>query len=160
MINKIIYVSVKKLMGLKNNPRNISEEGIKLLKRSLKKNPKYFEARPCLVNKRTGKYVVYAGNQRLRAARELGLRKVPCIIESLTITEEKERTIRDNIEFGEWNRELLLDGFDMDKIKSYGISNNGSKFILPNDSIINEKELDENLETNCKCPKCGYEWNN
>lgn len=55
--NKIKYVELSKLNVLENNPRTISKENFDRLKKSIKDNPDYFEARPLIVSNRTGKNI-------------------------------------------------------------------------------------------------------
>jgi DNA modification methylase len=119
---KTEFVSVDDLVLLKNNPRKITDEKFKALCVSIKENPDYFWARPVLANNASGKNIVYAGNQRLRAAKELGMEKVPCIIENLTEEQEKERTVRDNVELGEWDFEMLAgDDWNVEDLAKWGV---------------------------------------
>ncbi len=60
MTHQIVYVNVKKLTSYEKNPRKIKREDLEVLKKSLEKNPKFFEARPCLVNEFKGKFIVYS----------------------------------------------------------------------------------------------------
>lgn len=79
------YIDINKLNLLNNNPRTISKDNFEKLKKSIKDNPEYFEARPIICSDRTQKLVVIAGNQRLKASQELGLKRVPCyILKNLT----------------------------------------------------------------------------
>lgn len=107
-----VYVPVGELELLENNPRTISKEQFEKLKKSVAERKAYFEGRPCLVNRKKGRMVVFAGNQRLRAAQSLGMDKVPCVVyENLSKKEEKELTILDNGEFGRWDMEILANEF-------------------------------------------------
>lgn len=106
------YVPVDELALLENNPRTISREQFEKLKKSVAERKAYFEGRPCLVNHKDGKLVVFAGNQRLKAAKALNMDKVPCVIyENLSKKEEKELTVLDNSEFGRWDAEILANEF-------------------------------------------------
>ncbi len=120
-MHEIKYIKVEQLNLLEGNPRFITKERFEKLKESIAKNSKYFEARPCLVNDSSGKLVVYAGNQRLRAGRSIGLGEVPCIVETLTAEEERERTIRDNVELGAWDVDLIANDWDLEELKDWGI---------------------------------------
>lgn len=110
--HKAYYVPVDELELLENNPRTISKEQFDKLKKSVSERRAYFEGRPCLVNHKDGKMTVFAGNQRLRAARDLKMDKVPCVVyENLSKKEEKELTVLDNGEFGRWDMEILANEF-------------------------------------------------
>ena len=110
--HKACYIPVDKLELLENNPRTISKAQFEKLKKSVDERRAYFEGRPCLVNAKNGRLTVFAGNQRLRAARGLGLPAVPCVVyENLTKKEEKELTVLDNGEFGRWDTEILANEY-------------------------------------------------
>lgn len=68
--HNIVYRPIAEIHELENNPRIIKKDQFEKLKTSIKNNPDYFEARPCILSNRTGVLVVIAGNQRLRASRE------------------------------------------------------------------------------------------
>jgi len=146
-MHQIRYIKTSELNLLEGNPRQITKERFEKLKESIAKNPAYFEARPCLVSDRTGKLVVYAGNQRLRAGRAIGLAQVPCIVETLTAEEEKERTIRDNLEFGEWNIDELANNWNTVELQNWGLTD-FDMGIAPNEAKAKEPKI---------CPKCGEE---
>jgi len=151
MAHEIKYINVVDLRLLHRNPRAIKGDRFEKLKKSLRDNPEYFEARPCLVNTASGENVVYAGNQRLRAAMDNGLTQVPCILENLTPEQEKERTIRDNVELGEWDFDILANDWDEEKLKEWGV--------IKLEDFENEKEDTEPTEkAKHECPECGFEF--
>lgn len=90
------YLSVDTLTFAEYNPRSIKDKAFRKLKENISRDREFFEARPCLINERDGKLVVYAGNQRLRAAIDLGWTDVPCIVHKIPLALEKERNIKDN----------------------------------------------------------------
>jgi len=112
---KIVYKKIAELTPLDKNPRKISDDDFERLRQSVESLPTYFEARPLLINDESGQLIVYAGNQRLKAAKKLGLKEIPCIVETLTHDEQDERMIRDNIANGEWDFDILRDDWsDLD----------------------------------------------
>ena len=119
--SEVQLIAIEKIKLLERNPRKINEERFKKLCESVDKNPDFFNVRPCLVNDASGELVVYAGNQRLRAAKAMGRKEVPCIIETLTDEQQRERTIRDNVELGEWDWELLAEDWKKDELESWGV---------------------------------------
>lgn len=117
------YVSVDQIEELEDNPRTISREDFERLKTSIQANPDYFEARPLILSDRTGKLVVIAGNQRLRAAKALGQGQVPAVVLSgLTEEREKEIVIRDNVSNGRWDMDLLANNFDIGDLADWGVN--------------------------------------
>lgn len=81
------------------NPRTIKDKRFKALCKSLTSDPAFMELRPVLATK-DGR--IYAGNMRYRAAKELGWKEIPAIITDIPETLAKERAVKDNNQFGEW----------------------------------------------------------
>lgn len=120
--NKVEYRPLEELTHLDNNPRTISKANMDRLVKSIKNNSDYFEARPVICSDRTGKLVIIAGNQRLRAAKIAGLSEVPTVIlHGLSEEREKEITIRDNVELGEWDLDKLANEWDIDLLQEWGV---------------------------------------
>jgi hypothetical protein len=102
------YLKLTELKKLEGNPRLIRDKQFKTLCDSIRDNPKYFEARPLILSNRTGELVIIAGNQRYEAAKVVKLKEVPTyLMEGITEEKEKEITIRDNTNQGEWDMDLL-----------------------------------------------------
>ena len=121
--NKVEYKSLDELYHLEHNPRTITKENMDRLVKSIKDNPDYFEARPIICSDRTGKLVIIAGNQRLRAAGLAGMSEVPVVIlHGLTLEREREITIRDNVELGEWDMDLLANEWDIEDLNNWGVT--------------------------------------
>lgn len=116
------YHNINDLVELVDNPRTITKHDFEKLKKSIAHNPKYFEARPLIVSSRTGEFVVIGGNQRLRASRDLGFTEVPIfVIDNLSEEEEQEIIIRDNVNNGNWDYEILANSWDTDKLLDWGV---------------------------------------
>ena len=115
------YVSVKKLKKNPSNPRIIKDKAFLQLKDSLltDKGKEHFEARPCIVSKRTG--CIIAGNTRFQAAKELGWEEVPVVFMDLTEDQENEIIIRDNVSNGEWDWDILANEWDMTDLHRWGV---------------------------------------
>jgi len=122
----IEMLPVKSLKLLHRNPRKIAKDQFEKLCNSIKEDPNFFNARPCLVNHivESNIMVVYAGNQRVLAAKKLGWEKVPCIVEK-DLSEEimKSRVIKDNKHYGTWDDDILFADFEVDLLTSAGFSN-------------------------------------
>lgn len=105
---QIVYRKLEDIKLLEQNPRYIKEEDFNRLCASVQNNPDYFEGRPILLSDRTGELVIIAGNQRYRAAKEVGLKEVPTFLfHGLTESKEKEIVIRDNVQNGRWDWDIL-----------------------------------------------------
>lgn len=120
--NQVEYRPLKDLHELENNPRQIKKDQFEKLKQSIKDNPDYFEARPIILSDRTGELVILAGNQRYKAAKAIGMTEVPTILlPNLTEEREKEIIIRDNVENGDWDWDMLANEWDADVLDSWGV---------------------------------------
>ena len=113
------------LKGLGKNPRYIKEGEFEKLKKSISDSPEFLEARPLLAYPLdNGNYIVIAGNMRLRAARELDFKEIPCYIfdKKTPIKKLKEYTIKDNVEFGSTDWDELANGeWETDDLQDWGV---------------------------------------
>ena len=123
--HQVEYRKLSDLHELKGNPRTIKRDDFEKLKTSIRNNPDYFEARPLILSDRTGRLVVLAGNQRLKAAKALGIAEVPTVLLSgLTEEREKEIVIRDNVSNGDWDMDILANEWDESALKDWGVDIN------------------------------------
>ena len=119
--SEIQYKPLSDLVLLSYNPRKIQKADFDKLVDSIKLNG-FWKHRPIACKEEDGKLVVLAGNQRTKAAKKLKLSEVPVVIYSdLTPDEEADIILRDNINNGEWNFEILqteemFDAVDFDYI--------------------------------------------
>lgn len=105
---KVVYRPLDSLKQLENNPRYIKKEDFERLCASVQNNPELFEAQPIILSNRTGENVIIAGNQRYKAAIEVGLKEVPTILlEGLSEAKEREIIIRTNVQNGKWDWDIL-----------------------------------------------------
>lgn len=110
---QIIYKALEELKPYKNNPRN-NDGAVDAVAASIKE----FGFKVPIVIDEDGEII--AGHTRLKAAKKLGLEKVPCIIaDDLTPDQIKAFRLADNktAELAEWNLELLqleLDDIELD----------------------------------------------
>ena len=116
-MQKIEYIDINKLIPHPNNPRIIKDEQFKKLCKSIQDNKDYFETRPILVNK---DLVIFAGNMRWRAGKEVGMIEVPVSIMDISEERQKELMIRDNRENGEWDWDLLANEWNLEDLVSFG----------------------------------------
>jgi ParB-like chromosome segregation protein Spo0J len=114
------YVDIDLLKPNKLNPRKITVRQVEKLSASLKDNPEYFEARPVICD---AQYTVWAGHSRLKAAKYLGLKEVPVHVIDLPEEKMKEIMIRDNVNNGEWDTNIIADLWDdeLDLLAGFGL---------------------------------------
>lgn len=120
---KVEYRPLESLKPLENNPRYIKEEDFERLCASVQNNPELFEAQPIILSDRTGELVIIAGNQRYRAAKEVGLKEVPTVLlTGLTEQKEKEIIIRTNVTNGKWDYDRLAnDNWSIEDLSDWGL---------------------------------------
>lgn len=133
------YVSVDTLKPNPKNPRLIKDAAFWRLCQSLKEDPAFFEARPILCNK---ELVIFAGNQRFKAAIEIGMKQVPVIVMDNPELEAK-RMLRDNLSAGTWDFSLLDDTFDIDFLKEVGFSDDELTLISNAEPSLDEDHLND-----------------
>lgn len=116
------YRKLSELHELPGNPRTIKKDQFEKLKKSIKDNADYFEARPIILSDRTGELVIIAGNQRYKAAKAIGLQQVPTILlEGLSEEREREIVIRDNVENGDWDMDALANEWNAQDLLDWGV---------------------------------------
>ena len=100
---QIIQIKVNNLIPYENNPRN-NDEATQYVAESIRN---FGFKVPIIIDKNN---IIVAGHTRLKAAMQLGIEEVPCIIVD-DLTEEQVRAFRlaDNKvgEISEWNYDLL-----------------------------------------------------
>jgi DNA modification methylase len=91
--------------------------------------------------------IIIAGNQRYKAAREIGLKEVPTIlISGLTEKKENEITIRDNVNNGEWDFSLLKE-WDFNILKEWDLK---IPYFIDEEKITDNYQIPETLKTDIK----------
>src|SRR3990167_64495 len=108
-VSKLKHLGTSKLKVHPNNPRFIKDDEFKALIKSIQEDSEYFEARPVICSDRTGELVILGGNQRFRAACDLKLKTVPCIVFSyLTEADEVRLMMKDNANnFGQFDWDII-----------------------------------------------------
>lgn len=86
------------------NPRSIKDGRLANLCKSIEADPGFLWNRPVLA---TADGTIYAGNMRYRAAVKLGWTSIPAIVEDVPDKVAKERALRDNAQWGEWEDDDL-----------------------------------------------------
>jgi len=116
-------MKVSQLKLNKKNPRKISPEQMEKLKSSIQNFPKMMSLRPIVYDPDTME--VLGGNQRLLAIRDLGMKEIPDdwakSADELTEEEKREFILRDNIQSGDWDFEILEAEFNDFALQEMGI---------------------------------------
>lgn len=93
-------VPLTKLRPAPWNPRTIRDDRFKNLCDSIQADPEFIWRRPVLAQ---ADGTIYAGNMRYRAAEHLGMETIPAIVEDIPDRLAKERALRDNAQWGDWD---------------------------------------------------------
>lgn len=166
----VIMCPVKYLKPAEYNPRTIDEEEMKALKLSMTKNQNFLRARPPIVNTMPGREgVIIGGNQRVKAAIEMGWEKLPVIfVRAETIEDEKAWNILDNKEAGQWDRAKLKDLLGDLHSAQYDMTGIGHTPMQLADLMTNMPSMDDAKDTDGykkngttpskwrQCPECGH----
>jgi DNA modification methylase len=114
----ITQVPIKDLIPAVYNPRKWNDTSIDHLKQSI---IKFGIVDPILVNSSPErKNIVIGGHFRLKIAKDLGYKEVPCVYINISdIEKEKELNLRLNKNTGEWNWDLLAE-FDQSFLSDIG----------------------------------------
>lgn len=148
----IEYISIDSLKPNDKNPRKIDKNQFAKLCQNILNDPEYFSMRPCLVNLIDGEHIIYAGNQRFRAAKKLGLKEVPCII-TKDIPEEllRRRIVLDNIHNGDHDYDMLSSLYGPFELIEWGMKEHE----LGLDKLGSDGN-EESEQKKCeKCEVCG-----
>lgn len=155
-----------------SNPRRIQPDKLEKLCASIKALPQMMALRPIVYDPET--MHVLGGNQRLAALRKLGMKEIPdtwaIAATELTPEQQKEFVLRDNVQFGDWDMEMLSAefaefdlgelGLEMPEINTrhpgFDESETTDKDI--DDTDIAPKSQDTKQYLDLICPECGHEY--
>ena len=128
--------------GLPKNPRFCKDHKFVQLKQSIKDDPEMLELREVIAVDYNGELVVIAGNMRLNACLELGIKEVPCKIlpQNTPVDKLKAITIKDNIGYGEHDWDALANEWDVEDLAHWGLD-------LPIEATNDEEEEFDNEPT-------------
>lgn len=155
MTVEILKLKISDLKLLENNPRTIGKDKFEKLCKDMLKDPDFLERRPVLIDKVNSDLIVYAGNQRVRAAKKLGWKEIPCIVdENLSETVKKKRIIADNLHAGEWDYDILANEWELSTLLEAGFD--AENLIGEVCDLDSEEKLAKDKKTK-SCPHCGAE---
>tara|TARA_R100000781_G_scaffold106674_3_gene70730 strand:+ start:395 stop:1144 length:750 start_codon:yes stop_codon:yes gene_type:complete len=113
-------VKLYKIKGNPNNPRIIKNDKFKKLVKSIKEFPEMLEKRPIVVDE---DMMVLGGNMRLKASKDAGLKEVWVdIAEGWTKEQKDEFVVKDNVNFGEWEWDMLANEWDVEDLENWGVN--------------------------------------
>lgn len=149
---KIEHIDIKKIIANNENPRTIKNEKFDKLCESIKNFPEMMEIRPIVVN---DNYEILGGNMRFRACKVVGLKKVPIIkAKNLTEEQQKEFIIKDNVNAGQWDWDMLGNEWDSLKLGDWGMDVWQPEKEVDY-SILDDFEMDDELDSKEKNVKKG-----
>ena len=125
----------KKLKTNPSNPRRINKDQFERLKKSIGSFTKMLEVRPIAYDEDG---VIWGGNMRYLALQELGIEMKPEYFKELTgytLEEKREFAIRDNIELGEWDDDILANEWSDLPLDDWGIDTKGWEKEVEEDEV-------------------------
>jgi ParB-like chromosome segregation protein Spo0J len=156
---KLTTTKITELSLDPSNVRKHSRRNLDAIKASLRK---FGQQKPFVVD---AKGIVLAGNGTLTAAQELGWTEIQIVRTELEGVEAIMFAIADNrtAELAEWEEDKLNavlkslqdEGVDLVDV---GYSPEDVKIEAEKEAPQEFAEVDENIETEHNCPKCGYKW--
>lgn len=158
-MSAVTNVDIKVLHLLENNPRTISKEGMAKLCKSIQEDPTFLWSRPVLVHDLDDKLVVYAGNQRVRAAKKLGWKQIPCVIEK-GLSEEiiKSRVVKDNKTYGVFDIDILANEWEIEMLCDAGFTEAELLNTFDEDEVDIIEEKKSKKDKKKQCPSCGHQF--
>ena len=165
MSQELEQIATASLIPYARNSRTHSDEQVAQIMASIRE---FGFTNPVLIDEAG---TIIAGHGRVLAATRMELEHVPCLrLTHLTESQKRAYVIADNqlALNSSWDSEMLsvelsdlhadefdlgLLGFDPDELSGM--------LDLPADPVEapdDFKEVDENIDTDHECPKCGYKW--
>ena len=129
-------IGINDIKNNPNNPRIIKDNKFKKLVKSIKDFPQMLEKRPIVVDENM---IILGGNMRLKACIEAGLKEVWIdVAEGWTEEQKQEFIVKDNVGFGEWDWDILANGWDSNLLNDWGLD------VLQFEESYDEEKLSEN----------------
>ena len=140
-MNEVIMLDVKDVKPYEKNARK-NDEAVRYVAESIKQ---FGFRQPIIVDK---DHVIICGHTRAKAAKKLGLKKVPCIV-AADLTEEQVKAYRlaDNkvAEKAEWDFELL--DAEIESLPEFDFEDFGFEFDIETEDEEPPKKKNERLRT-------------
>lgn len=164
---------------LPKNPRQWTQDDIDRTAKSISEDYDFLEDRPLLAVPHDGRFVVFAGNLRMTAARQGKVDSVPVIVYTVEDDADQQtilrRAMKDNGSFGAWDWDALANEWDDLPLGDWGVPSWGSETpAREDDNPVEElnvgsaeeeeylievrcKNIDEQLELVGKLTEQGYD---
>ena len=124
-----VQYDVGNLIFAEYNPRELTQDQHQDLKDSI---TRFGFVDPLIVNThKERKNILVGGHQRLKIAKELGYKDVPCVEVDLSPDQEKELNVRLNKNTGQWDWDALANHFDVGELLEWGFSEDELQFTEP-----------------------------
>lgn len=112
-------VKITEIKTNPDNPRLIKDNKFKKLVQSIKEFPEMLEKRPIVVDENM---MILGGNMRFKASQELGLKELHVIkAEGWTDKQKKQFVIKDNVNYGEWDWDILANAWENTELNEWGL---------------------------------------
>ena len=134
---------VSNLIFAEYNPRELTKDQHQDLKDSI---TRFGFVDPLIVNtNKERKNILVGGHQRLKIAKELGYKDVPCVEVDLTPDKEKELNVRLNKNTGQWDWDALANHFDVGELIDWGFNEDELQFNEPDEinGLIEDDDVPE-----------------
>lgn len=142
----IRYVDIDSLIPAEYNPRNTTEEERQAIRASLKR---FGFVDPVIVNRHPDRMnIIVGGHQRVKEAKVLGYKEVPCVFVELTLDLERELNVRLNKNTGHFDEGKLAMHFTREFLKEVGFKDKELAFFLTE----YEKRFNAVNNSNCEMP--------
>ena len=145
-IQKIKHKDINCLISAEYNPRQLKKEQYQNIKESL---VRFGFVDPVIINKnKDRKNIIIGGHQRVKVAKDLNYKEIPCLELDLTLDKEKELNIRLNKNVGEWDYDILANLFELEDLKVWGFGDFDFGNINEDidESILDDYDLDDELD--------------
>lgn len=135
--------------GLPKNPRLLKDNKFEKLVKSIQDDPEMLELREVIAYDNDGEFIVIAGNMRLKACREVGIKEIPTKIlpQNTPIDKLKAYIIKDNVAFGEHNWDDLANNWDSEQLEEWGLDI--PHFAEEQENLFGEAEESFKIEVIC-----------
>ena len=134
---------VSNLIFAEYNPRELTKDQHQDLKDSI---TRFGFVDPLIVNThKERKNILVGGHQRLKIAKELGYKDVPCVEVDLTPDKEKELNVRLNKNTGQWDWDALDNDFYIGELIDWGFNEDELQFNEPKEinGLIEDDDVPE-----------------
>tara|TARA_R110000744_G_scaffold358249_3_gene465311 strand:- start:576 stop:1109 length:534 start_codon:yes stop_codon:yes gene_type:complete len=169
-------ININEVIPNDNNPRIIKDYRFLELVQSIKDFPEMLEKRPLIVDENM---MILGGNMRLKALHQAGINEIWIdVAEGWSDEKKKEFIIKDNINYGQWDWDVLANEWEIDELNNWGLDKPMFDNIEYNPNVdpkidtsdITEKQIEKKAEELAKkmvkefrnsdviCPSCGHEF--